>query len=144
MAKWVYAIFVGLLAGTAAITTQMGVKSDWYLNVARAPFVTPPAWVFQTVWAVLYVAIFWMLQRGCVHRGKVLLALVLGTLWCIVFFECRSAVIGQSVLFLNWLVLLHMLLVTNRHAPERVLLMLWFIWISFASALNLIAVSRSY
>ena len=73
----------------------MGLKSDWSVTVARAPVVTPPVWVFQTVWAVLYIAVFWVLQRGCVHRGKVLTALMLGTLWYIVFFECRSA-IGAS------------------------------------------------
>ena len=144
MAKWVYAAVVGLLAVTAAITTRIGVKSDWYVTVARAPVVTPPAWVFQTVWAVLYVAIFWMLQRGCVHRGRIITALVLGTMWCIVFFRCRSAITGQVVLLLNWLVPLSLLLATDRHITERVVLMLWFIWISFASSLNLIAVSLSY
>ena len=91
----------------------MGVRSDWYVTVARAPVVTPPVWVVQTIWANLYIAVFWVLQRGCVHRGRVLTALALGTLWCIVFFECRSAIGGQVVLLSSWLLLLSLLSATH-------------------------------
>ena len=141
--RWAYAAMVCFLAGSAAVATRMGVKSDWYVTVGRAPVVTPPAWVFQTVWAVLYIAIYWVLQQGCVHRGRVITALTLGTLWCHVFFVCRSAIGGQIVLQICWLLLLSLLLGTHRHTPERIVVLMWFIWISFASALNLIAVSRS-
>jgi tryptophan-rich sensory protein len=136
------AAVVCCLAGTAAITTRMGVKSDWYVTVGRAPVVTPPAWVFQTVWAILYVAIFFVLQRGCVHRGKVITVLTLGALWCYVFFGCRSPSKGQVVLLTQWMLLLYLLLATDQHT-DRMVFLLWFFWISFASGLNLIAVSRS-
>jgi tryptophan-rich sensory protein len=145
VSKWAYATVVCFLAGSAAVATRMGVKSDWYVTVGRAPVVTPPAWVFQTVWAVLYVAIYWVLQRGRVSRARVIMALTLGTMWCYFFFVCRSAIAGQVVLQICWLLLLLLLLETHRHhtEPERWVVLMWFIWISFASALNLIAVSRS-
>jgi tryptophan-rich sensory protein len=132
--------FVGSVFTTPAIPT-------WYASLKK-PFFTPPSWIFAPVWITLYtlmgISLYIVWKKGPdrhdVRRGVSLFAvqLALNVLWSMVFFGMESPLYGFIIIVLLWVVLLATVITFYRISkPAGVLLVPYFLWGSFASALNL-------
>jgi tryptophan-rich sensory protein len=142
------AVFVALCYGTAAlgnIATSANVDT-WYAGVQR-PSWTPPDWLFAPVWSTLYTlmaATAFLVWRQGTRRPEVRTALalfgaqlVLNLAWSWIFFEWHllGAALAEIVVMLatigawglaSWRV----------SALAGVLVVPYFAWVAFATALN--------
>ena len=132
--------FVGSVFTTPAIPT-------WYASLKK-PFFTPPSWIFAPVWITLYtlmgISLYIVWKKGPdrhdVRRAVSIFAvqLALNVLWSMVFFGMESPLYGFIIIVLLWVVLLATVITFYRISkPAGVLLVPYFLWGSFASALNL-------
>jgi benzodiazapine receptor len=145
--KLVISIVVCQLAGwVGSIFTRPAIPA-WYASL-RKPFCTPPDWVFAPVWIGLYIlmgiAVFLVWRTGW-HEKQTQMALVLfsvqlilNALWSFLFFGLRSPLAGLieiSILAVVILFTIQSFLKINRTAG--ILLIPYFLWVAFASGLNL-------
>lgn len=138
---------VGALGSLATIDNVNG----WYA-VADKAFWTPPNWVFGPVWSVLYVLMgvaawfVWREPNGKQRRlalGLFIAQLVLNAVWTPVFFAgfplwgasafWQGAVI---IMVMDVLVLATMIAFSRVRVLAAVLLIPYWIWILYATTLN--------
>jgi translocator protein len=135
-----FAGFMGSIVTRPAIST-------WYAELQKPRF-TPPDYVFGPVWISLYIlmgiAAFLVWRRGFHHQVvKRALAifgvqLVLNMLWSFLFFGLRSTLaglIGIFILGIAIILTIRSFLAVSR--PAGLLLIPYFLWVSFATGLNL-------
>jgi tryptophan-rich sensory protein len=147
IAKLVSSLILCQLAGmTGLIFTKPAIFS-WYVSLKK-PFFTPPDWMFAPVWIILYIlmgfAAFLVWRKGC-HQKQTRSALILfgvqlilNALWSFMFFGLRSPLAGLieiSILSVAILLTLQSFLQISRVAG--LLLIPYFLWVAFASGLNL-------
>ncbi|MDI1460464.1 tryptophan-rich sensory protein [Catellatospora sp. KI3] len=139
-----------VLAGFAAAVTVVAVvgglavaqPADDYAALAR-PGWAPPSWLFGPVWTVLYAMIAlsgWLVWRA-VGWGPQLVPyavqLVLNAVWTPLFFGAgqRGAALVDIVAL--WLAIGATVLAFRKvSAPATWLLVPYWLWVSFATALN--------
>jgi len=132
--------FIGYFFARPAIPT-------WYADL-RKPFFTPPDWVFGPVWIILYVLIgvaaYLVWQKGLGQRAaRYALALfgvqlVLNALWPFIFFGLKSPLAGfVEITILGAAVLWTIQRFLDVSKTAGMLLIPYFLWVSFASGLNL-------
>jgi tryptophan-rich sensory protein len=147
IAKLVSSLILCQLAGmTGPIFTKPAILS-WYVPLKK-PFFTPPDWMFAPVWIILYIlmgfAAFLVWRKGW-HQKQTRSALILfgvqlilNALWSFMFFGLRSPLAGLieiSILSVAILLTLQSFLQISRVAG--LLLIPYFLWVAFASGLNL-------
>jgi tryptophan-rich sensory protein len=129
-----------------SIFTKRAILS-WYASLKR-PFFTPPDWVFAPVWIILYILMgvaAFLIWRKDFHQKQTRSALVLfgvqlilNALWSFLFFRLRSPFAGLieiSILSVAVLLTIQSFLQVSRIAG--LLLIPYFLWVAFASGLNL-------
>jgi benzodiazapine receptor len=145
--KLVISLAVCQLAGFIGSIFTRPAISNWYAELQKPRF-TPPDYVFGPVWISLYVlmgiAAFLVWRRG-IHHQVVRRALaifgvqlVLNALWSFLFFGLRSplaGLIGIFILGIAIILTVRRFLAVSRTAG--LLLIPYFLWVSFASGLNL-------
>ncbi|KPK87444.1 MAG: hypothetical protein AMJ94_17050 [Deltaproteobacteria bacterium SM23_61] len=145
--KLVVCILVCQLAGViGSIFTRPAVPT-WYAGLLKPRFM-PPDWVFAPVWISLYfligIAAFLVWRRGLHHRvvRRALaffgVQLVLNVLWSFLFFGLRSPLAGLveiSILGIAIILTVQSFLKVSR--TGGLLLIPYFLWVSFATGLNL-------
>ncbi len=132
--------FIGSIFTRPAIST-------WYAELQKPRF-TPPDYVFGPVWMSLYfligVAAFLVWRRGFHHQVvKTALyifgvQLVLNALWSFLFFGLRSPLAGLVGIFILGIAIIFTVrsfLAVSRTAG--LLIIPYFLWVSFATGLNL-------
>jgi benzodiazapine receptor len=132
--------FIGSIFTRPAIPT-------WYAGLIKPRFM-PPDWVFGPVWISLYIlmgiAAFLVWRRGLHHQvvRRALaffgVQLVLNVLWSFLFFGLRSplaGLIGISILGIAIILTIERFLKASRTAG--LLLIPYFLWVSFATGVNL-------
>lgn len=134
---------VVMVAGGLVTATSVG---GWYTTINKPGF-APPNWVFSPVWAVLYLMIafagwtIWLKKE----RGSRSWALILWVLqsfvnvtWCFVFFGLHSIRGGLiNLIVLDVLVLALLYLCIRCSWISFWLLVPYFLWILFATSLNI-------
>ncbi len=147
IAQLVISIILCQLAGTIGLIFTKPAILSWYVSLKK-PFFTPPEWVFGPVWIFLYIlmgfAAFLVWRKGR-HQKQTWNALilfgiqlVLNALWSFLFFGLRSPLIGLieiSILSVVILLTIQSFLPISRVAG--LLLIPYFLWVAFASGLNL-------
>lgn len=121
---------------------------NWY-NTLTKPFLTPPSWVFAPAWTILYVMIFTSLVLFLKVGGlgslsqKVLpltfftLQMVLNFSWSPIFFGMHKIKLAFVVICFMWLLILATIITFYPHSkPASILLIPYFLWVSFATYLN--------
>ena len=131
--------FIGSFFTTPAIPT-------WYATLNKPSF-TPPNWVFGPVWITLYflmaIAAFLVWRQGLNMPGVktalllFVVQLALNGLWSPAFFGMRSTVTGAVVIVLLWIaIFLTIWKFLPLSVPAALLLVPYFLWVSYATLLN--------
>jgi tryptophan-rich sensory protein len=119
----------------------------WYAGLVKPSF-NPPNWVFAPVWTILYalmgLAAFLVYEKrsGRPEARKALaifgIQLVLNALWSIVFFGAHQILGAAVVIVLLWAMILETILAFVKISrPAAYLLIPYFLWVSFATVLNI-------
>ena len=119
--------------------------ATWYSEISK-PAWTPPDWVFGPVWSLLYAMMAisaWLVWRelgGKIVRKPLLwfgAQLALNSLWSVLFFGMQRPAWSLVEVFFLWLTILMTIRAfwpLSRWAA--MLLVPYFLWVSFASILN--------
>lgn len=133
-----------LVAALGGIVTAPAVDG-WYRALSK-PAWTPPDWVFGPVWTVLYAmmavaaSVVWVARDRddvCGPLSAFGAQLVLNLTWSICFFGLKSPLLGFLDISLLWLVVgvttAEFFLVSRL---AGLLMLPYFLWVTFAAALN--------
>jgi tryptophan-rich sensory protein len=145
--KPIISIIICQLAGLIGYLFTRPAIPTWYAFL-RKPFFTPPDWVFGPAWIILYIlmgiaaSLVWQNRSDPKKTRNALtlfgVQLVLNAFWPFVFFGLKSPLAGLieiTILAAAILLTIHKFLGVSRTAG--ILLIPYFIWVSFASGLNL-------
>jgi tryptophan-rich sensory protein len=118
----------------------------WYAALAKPGWLPPQNW-FALVWTALYVLMAiaaWIIWRERYHRGRgaaiaaFALQLVLNALWAPVFFGLKNIDAGLFDIVALWLAVGWTMREFARvKAAAAIILVPYFLWVTFAAALNL-------
>ena len=142
--------FIGLLGwllaafAAAAVGAVASVDAGSFYAQLSKPSWAPPAWVFGPVWSMLYALMgvaAWLVWRSPGPRGAALglfgAQLAANALWSWLFFAWhRGALSAVEVLVLLWLIVATMVAFWRASRLAALLLVPYFLWVSFASALT--------
>jgi translocator protein len=132
------------VAGSGSVFTTGSVR-EWY-PMLRSPSWTPPSWLFGPVWTILYLMMAiaaWLVwrRRGLVDvrssLGLFAFQLILNAAWSPLFFGLKNPLAGLLDIIPLWAAILATLISFWKIAPAAgVLLIPYWFWVSFATALN--------
>ncbi len=118
---------------------------EWYKTLTK-PFLTPPDWVFGPVWTVLYMMIFvslvLFLKTGDFAQKLLPLSffvvqLLLNFAWSPLFFGLHKIKAAFFVICLLWIFILATITSFFPHSKlAAILLVPYFLWVTFATYLN--------
>ena len=118
----------------------------WYQTLTQPPL-APPSWLFPPVWTILYILIaislFLYARKFTIHNktwGYVLFftQLLLNFAWTPAFFGIKNMALALViVILLDILVLFNIIEFSKVSNTAGKLLVPYFIWILFATYLNL-------
>jgi translocator protein len=141
---WALAAFlvaVAIAAGIGALGVQ-GTAAEY--QQLRQPAWAPPSWLFGPVWTVLYVLIAvagWLVwQRSGFGAALRVYAvqLVLNAIWTPLFFGAGRYGLAFADIVVLWLLIgVTTVLFARVSRPAAALLLPYWAWVTFASALNL-------
>ena len=134
------------LAGVVGTIWTISGARDWYPGLIKPPW-APPAWVFGPIWMLLCALIgvplglVWAMDDQTPRKKRAVtwffVQLLLGMAWSAAFFGGRSPGWGYAVILLLWLSIAATLwLFSKISRPAGWLLVPYFAWVTFASALN--------
>lgn len=141
---WLVFLFVGIafLPSLGALAVQ---TNGWYAELNK-PLWTPPEKIFGPVWSLLYVLIG---LAGCIawtrgnreERQAVFtvygIQLLLNALWTPLFFGLQRPDWAFALLIMLWfMIVLCIGVFSQRSSLAAWLMMPYFLWVSFAGALN--------
>jgi translocator protein len=145
------AAFLVLTLGAGAVGALFSpgfsaTAAHWYLNLAKPHWLPPQNW-FGPIWTALYglMAIAaWIIWRERYHRGRVAaisaycIQLLLNALWAPVFFGLRNIDAGLFEIVALWLTVGWTIREFARVKPAAALILVpYFLWVTFAAAINL-------
>ena len=119
---------------------------SWFYSLKR-PFLSPPAWVFAPVWAILYLTILisfliYGLKKSDYNKtwGYLLffLQLILNLVWSPVFFHFHNISLALAIIVLLDVLTLCTIIEFIRISKTAGLLLIpYLLWIIFATYLNI-------
>ena len=132
-----FALYLG------SLTTNMGVTSEWYNSIHKAPW-TPPGWVFGAAWTSIMIcfSIYLGLAFGLVKKSKSLIILftvqwILNVFWNPIFFYYQQIEIAMIVIIiLTFLVNIIFIKYLKAMKWKSILLLPYCFWMFIASSLN--------
>ena len=151
--KLIIAIIVSELAGVVGSVFTVSTSSpqavsglNWYAGLVK-PALNPPSWVFGPVWTTLYalmgIAAFLVWKNGWEKKevkkalGVFGIQLFLNAIWSIVFFGLHNPGWALVDIIALWLAIVWTMVVFYKISkPATYLLILYILWVSFASYLN--------
>ena len=120
-------------------------NSEWF-NSLNKPFLNPPAEIFTPVWIFLYITIaisLFFFLKGGFTKEKIVptiffsIQLLLNFIWSPIFFGMQNIRLAMIVIALMWLfILLTMISFYKQNRTSGLLLLPYFLWVSFACYLN--------
>jgi translocator protein len=144
--RLILAIFTCHLAGFVGSFFTRPAIDAWY-GFLNKPSFSPPNWLFAPAWLTLYtlmgIALYLISKTGVNQKNKKALwlfyiHLIINALWSIIFFGLRSPLGGLITIAILWIMILILIKEfwsINKTASR--LLWPYYLWVSFASLLNL-------
>lgn len=141
--RLLFCIFLPLAAG--ALSGYLAKNSAELFSTLNKPPLTPPGWLFPIVWSLLYlmmgIASYLVLTSGQPNQQALLwytAQLILNFLWPILFFYFELYFLSFVWLVLLWWTILKTIeLFYEISKPAALLLVPYFLWVTFAGYLNL-------
>jgi len=133
-----------VVQGLGGYFTAMG-TGEWYASLNRSALTPPGIW-FGVAWSALYFLMALAAARIVRITGQYnnrpmrwwLIQLFTGLVWCMVFFGHRDIENGLLIIAFEWVaVLLTLRFFWRINKRAGWLIVLLFLWVSFASYLNL-------
>jgi len=135
-------LVIAFLPSLGSLAVQTG---GWYAELNKPPW-NPPSWVFGPVWTVLYILMglagYFAWTRGgragraaafCVYGAQ----LIANGLWTPLFFGLQRPALALADLIVLWfMIFLCIGLFMKRSRLAAWLMVPYFLWVSFAAALN--------
>lgn len=145
--KLLSSVVVCELVGVLSTPFTIMAIPTWYAGLNK-PFFSPPNWVFGPVWTLLYflmgVAAYLIWIKGVHHKnvkaalGWFLVQLSLNFLWSFLFFGIRMPLLAFiDIVLLGGAIALTIKKFFPLSRNAALLLVPYFLWVSFASLLNL-------
>lgn len=144
----IYKVIIFLVINFAALAigssfTRAGVQSDWYMDIAKAPW-TPPGWVFGAAWTTImicfsfYMAYLWSTaDNRNLLIGLFLAQWILNVLWNPTFFYYHNVLTGLFIIVgLTLVVGFFLFFYWSQLKLKSTLVIPYFIWLIIASSLN--------
>ena len=135
-----------LAASIGGLATSSSVGSDWFIELTK-PSWNPPNWIFGPVWSVLYlmmaVAAWLVWKQSGFTESKIALAwfvfhLLLNIFWSVVFFGLQQTGWAALEILILWISIAISIVLFYRHSKlAAVLLVPYFLWVTFAAVLNI-------
>jgi len=142
-------VLLALGAGALGAVFSPGISASatqWYAGLAKPGWLPPQNW-FAPVWVGLYVLMgiaAWLIWRERYHRGRTTaiaayaVQLLLNALWLPLFFGLKNIDAGLFDIVALWLAIGWTLREFARvRIAAAVILVPYFLWVSFATAINL-------
>lgn len=118
---------------------------EWF-NSLNKPFLNPPSEIFMPVWIFLYITIglslFFFLKDGF-NKSKIIPSIFFSTqmllnfIWSPIFFGMQNIRLGMIIIAFMWLFILLTIINFYKHNKTSALLLIpYFLWVSFACYLN--------
>jgi tryptophan-rich sensory protein len=145
---WKFIISVGVCLMSGVIGSFFTTPSipTWYTSLTKPSF-NPPNWLFAPVWTTLFIlmgmAAFIIWQKGLKKKGVkkalvfFLVQLIFNVLWSFLFFKFHSPFWALLDIAVLWIfILLTTIKFFKISKIAGILLIPYFLWVSFASILN--------
>jgi len=119
-------------------------NNSWYDKLNKSKL-TPPNYIFPIVWSFLYITIFIsffiiIYHSGFSHKKAILffgIQMLLNLIWTPIFFKLRNIKLSLCVILFLWmLILLTIIEFLQINIYSGLLLIPYYIWVSFATYLN--------
>lgn len=125
---------------------SMNKIDNWYLTLNKS-ILTPPGYIFSIVWIILYILMsisVWIILASLQKDKKLtlpiilyIIQLILNFTWSPIFFRYHLINVAFIILLYIWiLVFIVMILFYSINKFAGLLLIPYFIWLSFALYLN--------
>lgn len=148
----VFLLFVFVIAFLGNVFMGDGAYSEWYQSVK--PSIAPPSWTFGVVWMILYFLIAvslyfaWISSKNAKQRRNIFLLyginLIANALWTYFFFSLKNPLVAFFDLIIIWLTALCMIVCIWRiDRKASWMLVPYFLWVTFAGILNILAYMNS-
>jgi translocator protein len=138
--KLLVAVVVCEGAGIIGTVFTINSVATWYTTLNKS-FFNPPSWVFGPVWTILYflmgVSLFLAWEKKA-NLKWFYIQLVLNALWSPIFFGLQNPALALVDIIFMWVAILMTIKVFwKKNRLSAYLLIPYFIWVSFATILNL-------
>lgn len=136
-------IIIPLAVGVlSALLSRNGMQT---FNELNKPRLSPPGWLFPVVWTILYVlmgiASYLVLtdrNASSAALNAYILQLIFNFFWSIIFFGLEMYLFAFIWLVILWVLVLITTVLFYRVSETAGLLMIpYFVWVTFAGYLNL-------
>ena len=131
----IFAAAIGSMASTSTGT------DSWYLLLNKSEL-NPPSYVFGIVWPILYI--FMMVSAFLAHKkifSLFIVQLFFNAIWSWLFFRFQMPLVALLDIYLLIVINIYILnLMYKENKLAFFLFVLYILWISFASYLNLFIV----
>jgi translocator protein len=131
-------LLVGFVAG---MFTSSSITS-WYATLAKPSF-SPPNWLFAPVWTLLYILmgialyLVWNSHGSKIAITFFIIQLALNFAWSFLFFSLQNPLLAFIDILLLWaMIIVTALLFFPLSRTAAILLIPYFLWVSFAALLN--------
>ena len=128
--------------GIGIILMNDGPRTDWYLNLDKAPW-TPPGWVFGFAWTIVMICFSIFMAKLTERKDNKIIMLVfaiqfiLNISWNYVFFNQHNISLGMVNLIVLFALIVMM---TFTFKPKEniysIFILPYFIWLIVANSLN--------
>lgn len=147
--KLIAAIAICFLAAAIGSVFTSSAIPGWYQTIKKPSF-NPPSWIFGPVWTILYLLmglsayLVWK-KESFFRKNKVnqsllifLVQLIFNALWSVVFFGLNDIVGAMAVIVALWFLILATIIQFYKMSKTAAYLLVpYFLWVTFASILNL-------
>ena len=148
--KFLIAVVGCELVGVISTPFTLSAIPTWYQTLQKPSF-SPPNWVFGPVWTALYflmgVSAYLIWIKGFKKKnvknalGFFIGQLTLNFLWSILFFGLHSPLLGLIDIIILWLLIITSIFKFYSISKTAAYLLIpYFLWVSFATILNLVLV----
>jgi tryptophan-rich sensory protein len=145
MKRWFYlALWLALALGAGAVGA--GFRPDEWYSALHKPAWTPPGWLFGPVWTALYILMAvaaWLVTLHGEYRRRRLplsffcLQLAANSMWSWLFFGLHGPGYALADILVLWVILsVTMGLFYKTRRVAGLLLLPYWLWVSFATVLN--------